>query len=113
NSLALLFPIQWDEPFGLVMIEAMACGTPVLAFPGGAVPEVVKDGISGYICNSVEDMAGRAKNLDLDAASVRRYAEKNFSLDGMVSSYVQLYREIVAGDQRKKDDSEAGQRAVA
>jgi len=113
NSLALLFPILWDEPFGLVMIEAMACGTPVLAFPGGAVPEVVKDGVSGYICSSVEEMAGRAKNLDLDAATVRRYAEKNFSLNGMVSSYVQLYSEIVARRQRKTDDTEAGQRAVA
>ncbi len=52
NSLAMLFPIQWNEPFGLVMIEAMACGTPVLALPGGAVEEVVCDGISGFVCQS-------------------------------------------------------------
>src|SRR5437764_4287804 len=51
NSLAMLFPIQWNEPFGLVMVEAMACGTPVLAMPGGSVPEVVRDGVSGYICS--------------------------------------------------------------
>ncbi|TMP93886.1 MAG: glycosyltransferase family 4 protein [Verrucomicrobia bacterium] len=53
NSMAMLFPIQWNEPFGLVMLEAMACGTPVLAMPGGSVPEVVREGISGHICRSV------------------------------------------------------------
>ena len=53
----MLFPIQWDEPFGLVMIESMACGTPVLAFPGGAVSEVVRDNISGFLCQSVDEMA--------------------------------------------------------
>src|SRR5262249_6419856 len=64
NSLALLFPILWDEPFGLVMIEAMACGTPVVAFHRGAVPEVVKDGVSGFLCHSPEDMASHAKKLN-------------------------------------------------
>ncbi len=53
NATAMLFPIQWNEPFGLVMIEAMACGTPVLALPGGAVEEVVRDGISGHVCRSI------------------------------------------------------------
>src|SRR5262249_14539280 len=61
NATAMLFPIQWNEPFGLVMIEAMACGTPVLAFPGGAVEEVVRDGISGFVCHTAEDMIGCAK----------------------------------------------------
>ena len=60
NSLAMLFPIQWDEPFGLVMIEAMACGTPVLALPGGSVEEVVRDGISGFVCQTPDEMAQRA-----------------------------------------------------
>src|SRR6185437_3770303 len=60
---ALLFPIQWEEPFGLVMIEAMACGTPVLAFPGGSVVEVVADGVSGWICRDVEEMAERAAGV--------------------------------------------------
>src|SRR5690349_17143948 len=65
NSMALLFPIEWNEPFGLVMIEAMACGTPVLALPGGSVQEVVSDGISGYVCESVDQMVERVRNLDI------------------------------------------------
>src|SRR5439155_21276517 len=59
DSMAMLFPIQWNEPFGLVLVEAMACGTPVLALPGGSVPEIVRDGVSGYLCTSVEEMTNR------------------------------------------------------
>src|SRR5947209_3820960 len=62
NSLAMLFPIQWDEPFGLVLIESMACGTPVLAMPGGSVAEIVKEGVSGYVNSSVDELANSAKN---------------------------------------------------
>jgi glycosyltransferase involved in cell wall biosynthesis len=93
NSLAMLFPIQWGEPFGLVMIEAMACGTPVLAMPGGSVPEVVRDGVSGYICRSVRVMAEAVKNLNIDPAIVRRYVEENFSIGKMVRQYIALYQE--------------------
>ena len=71
NSLAMLFPIQWDEPFGLVMIEAMACGTPVLALPGGAVEEVVRDGVSGFVCQCVDEMAQRAAACP--GASIREW----------------------------------------
>ena len=71
NATALLFPIQWNEPFGLVMIEAMACGTPVLALPGGAVEEIVADGVSGWICANVGEMAQRARDLRIPAASCR------------------------------------------
>lgn len=97
NSLAMLFPIQWDEPFGLVMIEAMACGTPVLALPGGAVLEVVKDGVSGWTGRSVEDLAARAQNASRDfrPESVRSYVEREFSLDAMVGKYAQFYREVL------------------
>jgi glycosyltransferase involved in cell wall biosynthesis len=94
---AMLFPIQWDEPFGLVLIEAMACGTPVLALPGGSVGEVVCEGVSGYVCESVDELAQRARELTLPAAAVRRYAESNFSLDRMVRQYADLYEEMVAG----------------
>jgi len=100
NSLAMLFPIQWEEPFGLVMIEAMACGTPILAFPGGAVEEVVRDGVSGFICQSADDMVQRAKSLpgELLPATVRQYCQQYFSVDRMVADYVALYQEIAAGD---------------
>lgn len=92
---AMLFPIQWDEPFGLVMIEAMACGTPVLALAGGSVPEVVQDGVSGFMCRSVEEMAERARTLALPAEQVRAYAEERFALDRMVRDYRDLYRSLL------------------
>lgn len=100
NSMAMLFPIQWDEPFGLVMIEAMACGTPVLALPGGAVQEVVADGISGIICHSVEEMIQRAASLPgvFKPANVRQYCRQYFSVDGMVADYVALYQELVTDE---------------
>jgi glycosyltransferase involved in cell wall biosynthesis len=96
NSLAMLFPIQWKEPFGLVMVEAMACGTPVLAMPGGSVPEIVRDGTSGYICRSVKDMAKRVRELNFDPIAIRRYVEEKFSIERMVSGYLDLYREAIA-----------------
>jgi len=92
NSLAMLFPIQWNEPFGLVMVEAMACGTPVLAMPGGSVPEIVSPGVSGYICRSVVEMAKRARNLDLNPVEVRKYVEENFSTSRMAKAYERVYR---------------------
>ena len=111
NSRAMLFPIQWDEPFGLVMIEAMACGTPVLALPGGSVSEIVLDGLSGWVCHSVEELAERARNLDIQPAAVRRYAEQFFSVDRMISDYVDLYREILKPE--ATDQLAEGPRAVA
>ena len=97
SAIATLFPIQWDEPFGLVTIESMACGTPVLAFAGGSVSEIVKDGVSGWICSSVEEMADRIRSADeFSAAEVRDYAEQNFSVDRMVREYAKLYEEILA-----------------
>jgi glycosyltransferase involved in cell wall biosynthesis len=110
NSMAMLFPIQWDEPFGLVMVEAMACGTPVLAMPGGSVPEIVKDGVSGYICNSIDEMAERANSLAIPAAKVRAYAEQNFSLDRMVREYMELYEDAIVG---AAEDDEGAQKHKA
>jgi glycosyltransferase involved in cell wall biosynthesis len=96
NSVALLFPIEWEEPFGLVMIEAMACGAPVLAFANGSAPEIVKDGVSGYLCNSVEQMARRAKLCEkFNAGEVRSYVATNFSLQKMATQYAELYSELV------------------
>ena len=100
HSLALLFPIQWNEPFGLVMIEAMACGAPVLALSGGAVEEVVRDGISGYVCQSADEMAQRVRELPgpFTPANVRQYCQQYFSLDRMVAEYLALYQELVDED---------------
>ncbi len=96
GALAMLFPIHWNEPFGLVMIEAMAKGTPVLAFPGGAVEEVIAEGISGRICRSVNEMVDSIHSLEnqFDPKNVRAYATENFSVERMVKEYATLYREI-------------------
>jgi glycosyltransferase involved in cell wall biosynthesis len=100
NALAMLFPIQWDEPFGLVLIEAMACGAPVLAFPGGSVVEIVENGVSGWVCASVEEMADRIRTVtsDFDRSALRSYAMHNFSLEHMVREYADLYAEIVSAE---------------
>jgi glycosyltransferase involved in cell wall biosynthesis len=78
------------------MIEAMACGAPVFALPGGSVAEVVKDGVSGYICHSVDEMVQRAKKApEFDFEKVRQYGLQTFSLDRMVQAYADLYAEIL------------------
>jgi len=97
TSLALLFPIQWNEPFGLVMVEAMACGVPVLALPGGAVEEVVKHGISGFVGKSPEELAEFAQKLDLDPVLVRQYVQDHFSVETMVQNYLRLYEKVLLG----------------
>jgi len=102
NSMAMLFPIQWNEPFGLVMVEAMACGTPVLAMPGGSVPEIVQPGVSGYICRSVVEMAKRARDLDLSPGVVRKYVEENFSTSRMARAYLQVYECALQGKATEK-----------
>jgi glycosyltransferase involved in cell wall biosynthesis len=96
NSAALIFPIQWDEPFGLVMIEAMACGTPVVALQRGSVSEVVDPGITGFHAGSVEEMIQLVqKALALDRAKVRAHAESRFGYRKMVDSYLHLYRSLL------------------
>jgi glycosyltransferase involved in cell wall biosynthesis len=93
---ALLFPIQWQEPFGLVLIEAMACGTPVLAFAGGAVEEIVRNGVNGWICSDVDDMARRISSLDLDPTACRSFVEANFSVAKMADGYLDVYARTIA-----------------
>lgn len=97
NALALLFPINWPEPFGLVVIEAMACGTPVVAFRKGSVPEVVEDGITGFIVDSVEEaiMAVREKIGSLDRNLCRKVFEDRFSAERMASDYLQIYQQEI------------------
>ena len=92
---ALLFPIQWPEPFGLVMTEAMACGTPVVAWRNGSVPEVVVDGETGFIVSSVEEMATAVDRVhELDPQTMRARVEQRFSADAMVTGYEDVYRQV-------------------
>lgn len=103
EALALLCPIDWPEPFGLVMIEAMACGTPVLAFRNGSVPEVIDDGVSGRIVGDMhEAIQALPEVIDLDRRAVRRRFEERFSSDRMAKNYVRLYRRLCAPKLRKE-----------
>lgn len=93
---ATLFPIQWPEPFGLVMIESMVCGTPVIAWRNGSVPEVVSDGVSGFIVESTDEMAAAVRRLDeIDPAACRKWVVDNFSDRVMVQRYRDAYRRIL------------------
>ena len=93
NARATLFPIEWEEPFGLVMIESMACGTPVIATRWGAVPEVIEHGPSGVIVDDYRQMAAALEEADARSARVcRRFAEERFSPERMVADYVEAYR---------------------
>lgn len=93
---ALLFPIDWPEPFGLVMIEAMACGTPVIAYRCGSVPEIVDHGVTGFIVDDLEGALEALERIDeLDRARVRRMAERRFSAEVMTRAYVRLYESLV------------------
>jgi glycosyltransferase involved in cell wall biosynthesis len=96
NAAALLFPICWPEPFGLVMIEALACGTPVLALRQGSVPEVVEHGVTGFICDDEDKLTAAAKVLDeIDRGRCRLAAERRFSAPTMASAYERVYQQLV------------------
>lgn len=94
---ALLFPIVWDEAFGIVMIEAMACGTPVIAFRKGAVPEIVTDGVTGFIVDTEDGMVEAVcKVEEISRAKCRAYVEKNFTADRMVDEYIKVYERLLS-----------------
>ena len=101
NARALLFPIDWPEPFGLVMIEAMACGTPVIAFRCGSVPEVIDDGISGFLVDSTEEAVKAVLDLDrIDRRTVRGTFQKRFTARRMAGDYLDIYRELADAGQK-------------
>jgi glycosyltransferase involved in cell wall biosynthesis len=109
NALALLFPIDWPEPFGLVVIEAMACGTPVIAFPGGSVPELIEDGLSGFIVGNVEEAAAAVKRVStLRRENCRQEFFERFTASRMAEDYVEVYRRVAEeGDRAAPDEATA------
>lgn len=115
NARALLFPTRYNEVFGYVMIEAMACGTPVIGFRNGSVPEIVKDGVTGFVVDDVAGMIDAIGKLDaIDRSVVRKRAETLFSVEKMVSGYDKVYKRIleeVAFKKDKKDKKEKGTEA--
>jgi glycosyltransferase involved in cell wall biosynthesis len=100
NAAGLIFPIAWREPFGLAMIEAIACGTPVVAFRNGSVPEVVDEGITGFIVENEAEAVAAARRLHkLDRARIRRVFEERFTARRMADDYLNVYRRLIARDQ--------------
>jgi glycosyltransferase involved in cell wall biosynthesis len=96
NAQALLFPIDWPEPFGLVMIEAMACGTPVIAYRRGSVPEVVDHGVSGFVVDGIDEAVTAVEHSrHIDRAGVRRCFERRFGVERMAAEYVEIYRSVI------------------
>ncbi|MBV8848564.1 MAG: glycosyltransferase family 4 protein [Methylobacteriaceae bacterium] len=103
NAAALLFPIDWPEPFGLVMIEAMACGTPVIAWNNGSVPEVIDDGITGFIVAGVDEaVKDVARAAHLPRQKIRNIFEERFSATTMAQNYVRLYQTLLASESRRE-----------
>lgn len=102
NAQALLFPIDWPEPFGLVLIEAMACGTPVIAFRCGSVPEVIEDGVTGFIVDDLDGAVAAVRRVHtLDRRRIRREFEHRFSASRMAHDYVSLYEHLIATSKRR------------
>jgi len=100
NASAFLMPIEWDEPFGIVMAEAMACGTPVIGFNRGSVPEVVVSGYNGYRCDTIEEMIHHVHNIDkIERKNVRTDAELRFSSKVIVDQYLALYQKMIDGNE--------------
>ncbi len=97
GAVALLVPIDWPEPFGLVMIEAMACGTPVIAFNRGSVPEIIEDGLTGFIVEDVEGAIGAVYRLaELSRTAIRKRFEQRFTARRMAQDYLEVYRSLMA-----------------
>ncbi|MCF8069249.1 MAG: glycosyltransferase family 4 protein [Desulfobacterales bacterium] len=98
STCALLHPIQFDEPFGLSIIEAMACGTPVIAFNRGSMPELIENGKNGFLVNNVDEaIENVARIKEIDRAACRHHVEQNFTVDRMVKKYIHVYELILQG----------------
>jgi glycosyltransferase involved in cell wall biosynthesis len=112
NARALLFPIDWPEPFGLAMIEALACGTPVIAWPHGTVPEILKDGVSGRIVSDIESAVRAVSEIDrIDRHRCRAEFETRFTAERMMRDYVAVYTKALSGS--RPQSGEPGERCIA
>ena len=101
NAYALIFPIKWEEPFGLVMVEAMACGTPVLAFNRGSIPEIIKEGKTGFIVENIYQMAKAIEKIpEISRKECRKWVEKKFTVQKMAEGYEKIYRSILKNEKR-------------
>src|SRR6476660_1883424 len=97
NATALLFPIDWPEPFGLVMIEAMACGTPVIAWRKGSVPEIVEEGVTGFVVGSIDEAVQAVGRIsELSRPICRQRFEESYDSSRMIDNYLKVYRSLAA-----------------
>ena len=102
NAKAFIFPVKRPEPFGLVVIEAMACGVPVIAFKEGSLPELIEDGKTGFLVNNTEEACQALKKINkISREYCREYVEKNFNLKRMVNRYEKLYKKILMKHEKK------------
>lgn len=96
NAKAMISPIQWDEPFGITNIEALACGTPVISIARGSIPEILIDGVTGYLCGSVGQMIKRVSDIDkIDRTKCREHVTQNFSAKNMALNYLEAYKKVI------------------
>lgn len=96
SARALLYPIEWHEPFGLVMVEAMACGTPVIAYDMGSVREIVRDGVTGFVVKTIPEMVRAMKKIGtIDRRACRRWVEEKFTVEKMVDGYEEVYKKVL------------------
>jgi glycosyltransferase involved in cell wall biosynthesis len=104
NAYATLFPVDWPEPFGLIMIESMACGTPVIAWPCGSVPEVIEPGVTGFVCESIAEAVAALEDVAVfDRRRCRRAFERRFTAERMAQDYLRIY-DALAGDAAQAGD---------
>jgi glycosyltransferase involved in cell wall biosynthesis len=97
SSAALLHPIAFDEPFGLSVVESMACGTPVIAYPRGSMPEVVDEGVTGFLVRDAEQASDAVKRITaIDRPGCRTRARQRFGVDRMVTDYLRIYTDLLA-----------------
>jgi len=110
GAIALLAPIAWPEPFGLVLIEAMACGTPVIAFNRGSVPEIVEDGLTGFIVERKEEAVAATDQLSrLSRGAIRRRFEERFTARRMALEYLAVYRDLIDKRRPRRSAHHAGE----
>lgn len=101
NACALLHPIRFDEPFGLSVIESMACGTPVIAFNRGSMPEIIENGKNGFLVDNVDEAVATATCIkEIDRAYCRRHVERHFTVDRMVDDYIRVYKRMLESERR-------------
>jgi glycosyltransferase involved in cell wall biosynthesis len=106
---ALVFPVDWPEPFGLVMIEALACGTPVIAFRRGSIPEIIENGVTGFVVDTVEEAVEAVERIDeLDRRRCRHEFEERFSARRMAADYLALYERMIEGLATDWGDTDSG-----